>query len=251
MFPSSVAAALQQLDQEIAFMNANTDALVVDVMRNTGGFISYTESIAQRLIPRRFQTLGFEIRSTADWVARFDQVVIAAEQTGAPPTVIDNVRANLNRVIAAFNENRGRTTPISLNQTGDLSLDPVPFAYAKPIVLLTDEFTASAAEMLAAIFQDNQRGPVFGWRTVGAGGSVMGFTGTAYSEGWLTVTVSLANRGRMIQTADYPAAPYIENIGVRPDIVEDFMTRQNLMGGGLPFTVAFTNAVVQHATSPH
>ena len=121
--------------------------------------------------------MGFEIRATADWITRFDQALMVAEQTGAPPTVIDNLRSNLNRVMAAFNENRGRTTPISLNQTGDLSLDPVPFAYAKPIVLLTDEFTISAGEMLAAIFQDNGRGPVFGWRTLGAGGSILGFNG--------------------------------------------------------------------------
>jgi hypothetical protein len=76
----------------------------------------------------------------------------------------------------------------------------------------------------------------------------MGFTATAYSEGFIQLTVSLANRGRMIQTPDYPVAPYIENIGVHPDIVMEFMTRENLMEGGLPFTLAFTNAVVQHAT---
>jgi hypothetical protein len=34
MAPSSVSAALSQLNTEIAFMNANTDALIVDVTRN-------------------------------------------------------------------------------------------------------------------------------------------------------------------------------------------------------------------------
>lgn len=250
MSPPSASVALQQLNQEIAFMNANTDALVVDVMRNTGGSVSFTESIAQRLIPRPFRTMGFEFRATATQITIFDQTVMNAEQAGAPPEVVDNLRANLNEVIAAFNENRGRTAPISLNQTGSLSLNPVPFAYAKPMLLLTDEFTTSAGEMLAAIFQDNRRGPVFGWRTLGAGGTILRFAATAYTEGLVGLTVSLANRGRIIQTPDYPAAPYIENIGVRPDIVEDFMTRENLMEGGLPFTLAFTTAVVQHATSP-
>jgi hypothetical protein len=250
MAPASVSAALQQLDQEIIFMNNNTDALVVDVMRNTGGFISFTEAIAQRLIPRRFRTLGFEIRATGNWVVTFDQKVLAAEQSGAPQPIIDNLRANLNEVVRAFNENRGQTAPISLNQTGDLMLDPAPFAYSKPVLLLTDEFTASAAEMLSAIFQDAQRGPVFGWRTTGAGGSIIGFEVTTYTEGIGTMTASLANRGRMIQTPDYPPAPYIENIGVRPDIVFDFMTRENLIAGGRPFASAFTSAIVQHATSP-
>jgi C-terminal processing protease CtpA/Prc len=251
MSPSSVSAALQQLNQEIAFMNANTDAIVVDVTRNTGGSLTFTESIAQRLIPRPFQTVAFEIRATATWIANFDLTVMSAEQAGAPPQVIDNLRANLNEVIAAFNENRGRTAPISLNPTGSVSLNPVTFAYAKPMLLLTDEFSTSAAEMLAAIIQDNGRAPIFGFRTMGAGGSVVGFDATAYTEGFATITMSLANRGRTIQTPDYPAAPYIENIGVRPDILFDSMTRENLIGGGLLFTMAFTNAVVHHATSTH
>ena len=55
------------------------------------------------------------------------------------------------------------------------------------------------------------------------------------------------NRGRLIQTPDFPAAPYIENIGVRPDIVVDYMTRENLMTGGAPFVAAFTQAIVNHA----
>ena len=42
-------------------------------------------------------------------------------------------------------------------------------AYAKPILLLTDEFSVSSAEIFAALFQDSKRGPVFGWRTAGAG----------------------------------------------------------------------------------
>ena len=37
MSPPNVALALQQLDQEIAYFNANTDGLIVDVMRNPGG----------------------------------------------------------------------------------------------------------------------------------------------------------------------------------------------------------------------
>ena len=44
----------------------------------------------------------------------------------------------------------------------------------------------------------------------------------------------------MISTPDYPATPYIENVGVRPDIVVDYMTRVNLMTGGASFVEAFT-----------
>src|SRR4029077_1476811 len=51
MAPPNVALALQQIDQEIAFFNTDTDGLIVDVMRNPGGSISFVESLAQRFMP--------------------------------------------------------------------------------------------------------------------------------------------------------------------------------------------------------
>ena len=65
MSPSNATVALQQLDQEIAFFNANTDVLVVDVMRNPGGSVDVTEAFAQRLFPSAFRSVGFDNRATA------------------------------------------------------------------------------------------------------------------------------------------------------------------------------------------
>jgi|HigsolmetaAR202D_1030399.scaffolds.fasta_scaffold08269_3 Periplasmic protease len=64
-------AALRQFDEEIAFMRENTDGLILDVMRNPGGILSYCEALLQRVIPYQFRTLGFEIRATSNWVAAF------------------------------------------------------------------------------------------------------------------------------------------------------------------------------------
>jgi C-terminal processing protease CtpA/Prc len=247
MSPPSVATALQQLDQEIAFFNANTDALVVDVTRNPGGLISFVEALAQRFIPAPFQTVGFEIRATGAWLFSFASTLSSAQSSGAPPQIIQNLRNNFNEVLSAYNENRGRSAPVSLNATGSLTLDPVPGAYNKPLIVLVDEFSASGADMFPAIMQDNNRGPLVGFRTMGAGGSVVAFQATAYTESVFRITVSLMNRGRLIQTVDFPPAPYVENIGVRPDVLIDYMTRANLMAAGAPFVQAFTQAIVAHA----
>jgi len=51
------------------------------------------------------------------------------------------------------------------------------------------------------------------------------------------------NRGEVITTSDFPPAPYIENIGVRPDIQVDYMTRANLLNGGAAFVQAFVQVV--------
>ena len=49
---------------------------------------------------------------------------------------------------------------------------------------------------------------------------------------------------REVATSEYPTAPYIENVGVRPDIYYDYMTAENLATGGVPFVRAFTAAIV-------
>jgi len=243
MSPPNVALALQQLDQEIAFFNDNTDGLVVDVMRNPGGLISFVEAAAQRFVPTPFKTMGFEIRATAAWLFSFASQLTSAELSNAPPEIIQNLRNVYNEVLTAYNENRGRSVPVSLNSTGSLTLAPVPNAYTKPLLVLVDEFSASGADMFPAILQDNQRGPIFGMRTMGAGGSVVGFNATAYTESFFRITVSLMNRGHLVQAPGLPPAPYIENIGVQPDIVQDYMTVANLLSGGAPFRDAFTNAI--------
>ena len=253
MSPPSTAIALAQLDRAVAFFTPNTDALIVDVMRNPGGLVSFVEAVSQRLIPTPFKTIGFEIRATAAWLFSFASSLNNARLTRPPgDPILVNLENNFNAVLEAFNENRGRSAPVSLNSTGSLQLNPVAGAYTKPLMVLTDEFSASGGDMLPAILQSNNRGPVFGWRTMGAGGSVVGFSGPAFTESFFRITVSLMNRGHVVNTPDFPPAPYIENIGVRPDIPVDYMTRDNLMTGGVPFVQAVIQAIENLVlTAPH
>jgi hypothetical protein len=249
--PPSTSVALQQLDQEIAFFNSNTDVLVVDITRNTGGIITTAEAFAQRLIPNPFRTIGFEFRATALEVMLFAQRLTLALVSGAPPQVIANLRSNFEEMLSAYNEERGRTAPIPINALGSFELSPAAVAYTKPLLVLIDEFTTSSGDMLAAILQDNHRGPLLGMRTNGAGGNNIVYDCTTFTEAFCSITAGLVNRGVMISTPEFPPSPYIENIGVRPDIVVDYMTRENLMTGGAPFVQAFTDAAVKLAQTPH
>jgi hypothetical protein len=248
MSPPSVTQALLQLDEDIAYFNQNADVLIIDVMRNPGGLVSFVEAVSQRFMPGAFQTIGFEIRATASWLFSFAaQLTSARLNPATPPQVLANLEANFNEVLRAYNEDRGRTAPLSLNSTGSLTLMPSPVTYIKPLMVLTDEFSASGGDMFPAIIQSNDRGLLFGMRTMGAGGSVVGFNGPAFTESFFRITVSLMNRGHLVVTPDFPPAPYIENIGVRPDVVADYMTRANLVNLGAPFVQAFTEAAVKLA----
>ncbi len=239
------STALAQIDQELAWMQSNTDGLIIDVMRNPGGSVLYVEQLCQRLIPYTFRSIGFELRATASDVASFGATVRAARTAGLPDYLIAGYEARYNDVLAAYKEMRGRTGPISLTQPG-LWLDPARGAYTKPIIVLIDEFAGSGGDAFPATLQDNERALMVGYRTMGAGGNVVDWDATSYSEALTRVTRSLMNRKNDIVTAEYPAAPYVENIGVRPEIEIDYMTRENLLNSGRPFVTAVTAVAVDY-----
>ena len=241
--------ALSQFQTEIAFLQSNTDALVLDVMRNPGGNGCYVEELLRRVIPTTFRGMGEEIRVTRDWVIAFSDAIDQAQQFGEDQGVIDQLQSILTQLELAYKQNRGRTDAIpqcgvTFERATASSAAGASLAYNKPVLLLTDEFTTSAAEVFAAIFQDSSRGKLFGWRTAGAGGVVSGPTASGfYSEGSADVTLSLLLRTNQVVSQDFPITPYIENVGVRPDMQFDYMTEDNLLNRGKPFVDAFIAAV--------
>jgi C-terminal processing protease CtpA/Prc len=243
------STSLLLFEQEIQYFQASTDALVIDVMRNPGGLVSFVDELCRRLHPTTFRTMGFEVRATLSWLNSFAQSVVAAKQTGQPDWLIAALQARYDDILHNYLGNRGRSGPVPLTYH-TLDLTPATdasgnvLAYTKPILVLVDEFSASGGDAFPAILQDNNRATIFGMRTMGAGGSVVNYPGANFTEGNTRVTVSLMNRNRDISTAEYPSAPYVENIGVRPDIVYDYMTRENLLTGAQPFVQAFTQAVL-------
>jgi hypothetical protein len=46
------------------------------------------------------------------------------------------------------------------------------------------------------------------------------------------------------EIAGFPKSAFIENVGVRPDIELDFMTVENLLTDGKPFTDAYTRIIL-------
>jgi hypothetical protein len=248
--PDAAPFALRQFETEITFLEANTDGLVVDITRNPGGDGCYAENLLRRLIPYRFRGLGQEVRVTRAWILAFSEAIADAEFFGVDQSIINRLKLILAELQRAYQLNRGRTDAIpqcgiSFERDPASSSSGNPIVYTKPVLLLTDEFTISAAEIFAAIFQDSKRGQVFGWRTAGAGGSVGSPVTTGfYSEAQASVTESLLVRSEQVFGTEYPTTSYIENVGVRPDIAVDYMTEANLTNRGKAFFDAFTAAMV-------
>jgi hypothetical protein len=246
----SLAASVQaQFDREITFFQQNTDGLVIDQTRNTGGYLCFGENVATRLIPTEFRPIGYQLRASRVVLLSFYNQLQAARAANAEQWMIDLYESLYRQMNAAYSENRGMTGPLPLCG-GAMTRQPAtdsagrPMVYTKPLVMLIDEFSTSTGDSVPAMLQDAGRGVLVGLRTNGAGGTnTGGYTG-AYSEGFAGLTLGIMVRKGPVSTPEYPSAPFIENIGVRPDIQLDYMTRDNLLQQGRPFVTAFTEAIV-------
>ncbi len=250
--PPDFIGPLTLFAREIAFFQENTDGLIVDVMRNGGGSSSYANELMNLLMYYRWRTLGVEIRATSTWIASISSTLASLRAQGAPAELLRGFEDTLDALIEANRSNRGLTRPVPWDFNPGLERDPLlnqngsPAAYTKPMLLVTDDFSASAADGFAAIFQDNGRGLLFGWRTMGAGGNVTTRIAGAYSQSVVSVTESLMSRAaERLEPGGYPATRYVENVGVHPDIQVDYMTTANLLQGGRPFVDALVVAMVE------
>ncbi len=251
--PTNQSNALKQIQGEITFFQQNTSGLVIDLMSNGGGSLCYANRLVQYLSPQPFQSLPVNLRATEQWLLSFESLLNFELFNGGSQSDIDLVTGMVNDVQQALAENRGLSGPIQIvapvacNGAGGLVYPPATdslgnnIAYTKPILLLTDNFTLSAAEFFAAILQDENRVSVYGVRTDGGGGNVIGYNyvlGT-YGEGSARVTQSIAVRNHNVSVPGLPSAPYIENFGIQPDFPAEFNTRNNLLTGGQPFVSGF------------
>ncbi len=259
-YPDNVRSAVVQFEREVAYMSANTDGLIVDVMRNQGGYTYYVNEVVRRLVPGGFRTMGYDLRATAEVVQMFSYYLSYAKLIGAPQYAVDSYEWLLKTVQQSYRENRGSTGPLPLDSIAlnppppvpSLDIPPLvdrngrPTAYDKPVMVLIDGLSFSAAEAFAAIMQDNNAALILGARTAGAGGPTRQYDAGAYSEGYVGMTLGMGIRKNPVVTQDYLTGPYVENIGVRPDVELEYMTRDNLMQRGKAFVEDFTGAMVSY-----
>jgi hypothetical protein len=243
--PPSVQTQSAVFQNEINFMNANTDGLIVDEMRNTGGNLCFGEDIATRLIPYRFQATGFQLRAYWGRVLSFYNALTSAQALGASPDIVAQYQILYNALSDANAQLRGLTVPVPLC-TSSLTRDPNPGAYKKPLMMLIDEFSVSTADSVANMMRSNNRGLLYGMRTDGAGGNNTSYDAGPFSEGVTGMTIGIQTRPSAIATPGYPTTIYIENTGVWPQVVSDYMTRDNLLQNGAPFINGFLKTMAAY-----
>ncbi len=212
-------AMIDFLSDEIPTFQSSTDAMIIDLTGNGGGYICYAEAIASFLIDEPIDSIRVQIKPKRTWAVEFEE---ALEWTSD-----ENDRAILLDTIEKIRDGLAKGTPLTepapicfgggtikpARETGLASA-----TYTKPILILVDEFSASAAEMFPALLQDAGRATVFGSRTMGAGGSVGEIGPIGTSDVTVTITESLVRRSKEITAPGGTMTHYIENVGVIPDV---------------------------------
>jgi hypothetical protein len=225
--------------------------MVIDIMHNPGGSPDYADAIYSHISPQPYQVLHVVWKPNLYILSDTYFQLAVAEANHADANTIAFYRAQYDQVNAAYLQGAALTPPFPQLGTTDLR-DPAKdgmghiLAYSKPIMLLADDQSVSAADAFAAEFQDNQRGIVFGIRTDGGGGNVVRAPAGTYSQGQTGVEANLNVRNHIVNVPGYPPAPYFDNIGVQPDIVADLMTKANLLNGGATFSQAMVAAITRY-----
>jgi hypothetical protein len=251
------SALFREVEAEVAFFQTNTDGLILDVTRNTGGTCS--GDTLSRFTRERIKVYQLQYLPTASLIQGYEGLVASARAM-SEPWVVDTYEFMLNAFREASAGTRSLTGPFPICESWELTRGQVfarvdeypPYrdatgqlaGYSKPMIVLADELSLSQGEHLPAMVQDAKRAPIVGFRTGGLGGTVIGTAGPAYGEGFIRYTSGLTVRNSVVSLPGLPSAPYIENFGVIPDIVLDSMTRENLMTGFRPFVAGFTAIMV-------
>jgi hypothetical protein len=234
---------LQYVAKAIMEFQTETDVLVLDQTNNPGGSVSLVSNLMTIFAKQSTVDMTFKIRSSLNWMSRFQEI----NQTIADLLAQDPNHVAANALKARFQyleeemrdtiaERRLLSNPVSLDLEGSYGIvQPQPVVrYAKPVLLLINEFDFSGGDAFPALMKDNGLATLFGSRTSGAGGNVVEYGPLANSFFKFSLTESLMVR---------PNGSYVENIGVQPDIAYT-VTESDFLNGYTDYVREFSKAAV-------
>lgn len=233
------------LDEEIAFLESSTDALIIDQTNNPGGEVCFVERVASYFIQQPALSPEFALKATRPLLLQVENDFVNAQEPEEKKQALFLVK----KVRRALADGRDLTDPIpfcSLDSTirPRVTPDGNQITYTKPVLILINELCCSGGDLFPALMQDNAEAVLFGRRTAGCGGHVETVASLGYSDLKVRVTASLMVRPKEIRLSDGMTTRYIENVGVRPDIPY-VITARDFRDGYEAYRNAIKMAVIQ------
>lgn len=229
---------------EILLFETMTDALIIDVTNNGGGDVAQAHAIGRVMIQEPIADLTFQFKANHNellWIKKWLDNCITNNNDNCdlPQQFYDAIKSAIesNQPLAqpqSYFSKDGMIWPLE-NESGGYH------TYTKPLLILVNEASISAADMFPIALQDAGRAVVFGARTCGAGGSVRDSERLGYSDFAVRRTVSLAVRPKPV-TLNGVTTNYLENIGVIPDVPYE-VTMDDFLGGYIGYRNAVDNTL--------
>lgn len=210
----------------IRFFEERSDALIIDQMNNPGGSLFYMCALAALLTEQPLEIPKHQIALNQDEIAEAisyipicetisndeEAVALFGETFYGNPVTFQTNQFILNYfrfILSEWNQGKTLTDPTYLY--GFDQINPSPYGcYTKPIIVLMNELSISAAEFFPCILQDNKRATIMGTKTSGAGGYVLKANfPNLFGLKYFRYTGSIAIRKNNLP---------IENLGISPDI---------------------------------
>lgn len=232
--PPSPGSWINLMAKIIPTLEKETDALLIDQTNNGGGWICLADMMSGFFNSKPIPNLKFQIRSNRMRLQMYESNALWCKKAKGKEAkeckVVSDIADELRRALA---EGDTLTKPIDICG-GDGMIHPAKdndgtlYVYTKPLLMLVNEWSISAADMFPAPLQDAGRAKIFGSQTCGAGGSVITTGNLGYSDFRVSQTQTIAVRSKDVITSDGVSTRYIENVGVMPDVpysitTDDFM----------------------------
>lgn len=256
--PANYKKAVDEFELLVDKMNRETDAVVLDVLNNSGGMMDYAYALASYFYSQPQKTYDFQYRLMPEFVeeARKTLPEVEALKTQA-------------EVEAYFEGNHYYGYPVDLDFARDVAdfyrgfiegaaaggkygpkrhynaayVKPNPrVQYLKPVFVLADEGSISCGDFFPGFFQDTKRATIIGRQTAGAGAFVGGTINSKNPLGLSMMRIPFAPGFR------YDGS-MIENNGVRPD-VEVRLTNGDFQTGFADFRASVFRVVDRELASP-
>jgi len=237
--------ALAELAEEMRFFEEEVDVLIIDQTGNTGGDYCYMLQVASFLFDEPFPEIQDRWRANHDtllWVELDLEDTEDADDRAILTQLAGGIRAAMERgerLTEPFPEcsSDGMVEPYQTE-------DGERIAFTGPVLLLIDEFAVSCGDYYPAHLKDLGRAMLFGATTMGGGGAIKVIEDTiGYAEMRLSYTISMGMRTAHIPLSDGTTTPYIENMGISPDIPYE-LTFEDMMDGYTHYRDAAINAAL-------
>ncbi|HEU4407636.1 MAG TPA: S41 family peptidase [Polyangiaceae bacterium] len=236
----------------LAEFEPQVDALVVDETHNPGGSVALAGQVLSTLVRREGPGFVFAHHADRKWM---NDYLGFLDFITTDPSVPDEARGELAAVLqdrftaieSAFDQGADLSPPFGIALDPDLITPDPDYHWQKPFVMLADELSGSAGDIVPMVVKANRAGVVFGETTMGLGGNVESVMTTSNSLSELNLTRSLFTVFK--PDGNYVEEDFVEDLGVVPDVAYSH-TAADFRAGYVNYVTTFSREALKLLAPP-